>query len=173
GSRAWRNDFPRSQRACNPERTRDRVVDSADALISGRSGAAVFVLLLIVYLLTLAPGVTYWDAGEFLAAMKSLGVPHPPGTPLFILIGNVWGRALSPLFGFAYSVNLFSAICTASACGIFAARMSRRTGRTKAPIAGGVLSGLMSSVWLNANETEVYAPALLMSAMFLFAAEKL
>ncbi len=149
------------------------MVDSADALISRRSGAAVFVLLLIVYLLTLAPGVTYWDAGEFLAAMKSLGVPHPPGTPLFILIGNVWGRALSPLFGFAYSVNLFSAICTASACGIFAAMMSRWTGRTKAAIAGGVLAGLMSSVWLNANETEVYAPALLMSAMFLFAADKL
>src|SRR4029078_2334394 len=124
GSRAWRNDFPRSQRACNPERTRDRVVDSADALISGRSGAAVFVLLICVYLITLAPGVTYWDAGEFLAAMKSLGVPHPPGTPLFILIANVWGRVLAPVFGFAYSVNLLSAVSTACACAIFATMMA-------------------------------------------------
>lgn len=149
------------------------MVDSSDALTSRRSGAVVFALLLIVYLFTLAPGVTYWDAGEFLAAMKSLGVPHPPGTPLFILIGNVWGRALAPLFGFAYSVNLLSAVCTAAACGIFARMMSRWTGRTKAAIAGGVLAGLMSSVWLNANETEVYAPALLMSALFLFAADRL
>lgn len=149
------------------------MVDSPDALTSRRSGAVVFALLLIVYLFTLAPGVTYWDAGEFLAAMKSLGVPHPPGTPLFILIGNVWGRALAPLLGFAYSVNLLSAACTAAACGIFAGMMSRWTGRPKAAIAGGVLAGLMSSVWLNANETEVYAPALLMSALFLFAADRL
>jgi len=148
------------------------VVDSANALSARRAGLAVFALLLLVYIATLAPSVTYWDAGEFLAAMKSLGIPHPPGTPLFILIGNVWGRALSPLVGFAYAVNLLSAVCTATACGIFAAMMSRWTSRPKAAIAGGILAGLMSSVWLNANETEVYAPALLMSALFLFAADR-
>jgi len=136
-------------------------------------GGAVFLLLICVYVITLAPGVTYWDAGEFLAAMKSLGVPHPPGTPLFILVGNVWGRALSPLFGFAYSVNLLSALSTAGACAIFAMMMTRWTSRPRAAVAGGVLAGLMSSVWMNANETEVYAPALLMSALFLFTADKL
>jgi hypothetical protein len=149
------------------------VVDPSDALTKRRVGGAVFLLLICVYLFTLAPSVTYWDAGEFLAAMKSLGVPHPPGTPLFILVGNVWGRALSPLFGFAYSVNLLSAVSTAGACAIFAMMMARWTSRPRAAVAGGILAGLMSSVWLNANETEVYAPALFMSALFLFAADKL
>jgi hypothetical protein len=79
---------------------------------------------------------------------------------LFILVGNVWGRALSPLFGFAYSVNLLSAVSTAGACAIFAMMMARWTSRPRAAVAGGILAGLMSSVWLNANETEVYAPAL-------------
>lgn len=135
-------------------------------------GLVVSGLLLVVYVVTLAPGVTYWDSGEFLAAMKSLGIPHPPGTPLYILVGNVWGRALEPFLGFAYAVNLFSAVCTAIACGMFASRMARWTGNASAAIAGGVLAGLMSSVWLNANETEVYAPALLMSALLMFAADK-
>ncbi|HKY97380.1 MAG TPA: DUF2723 domain-containing protein [Gemmatimonadaceae bacterium] len=134
-------------------------------------GVIVSLVLFLVYVATLAPGVTYWDAGEFLAAMHSLGIPHPPGTPLFILVGNVWGRALAPILGFAQSVNLLSAVSTAVACGIFASRMARWTRDRATAIAGGVLAGLMSSVWLNANETEVYAPALLMSALFILAAD--
>ena len=148
------------------------MVDPANALRPRHAAGIVSALLLAVYVLTLAPGVTYWDSGEFLAAMKSLGIPHPPGTPLYILIGNVWGRALEPIFGFAYAVNLFSAVCTAIACGLFAFLMARWTRDVPAAIAGGILAGLMSSVWLNANETEVYAPALLMSALFLFVADK-
>src|SRR6476620_6199808 len=80
--------------------------------------AIVTVALLCVYVASLAPTVTYWDAGEFLSAILSLGIPHPPGTPMFILIGNVWAKILSPIFGFAYSINLLSAVCTATACGI-------------------------------------------------------
>ncbi len=122
-------------------------------------------------MVTLAPGVTYWDSGEFLAAMKTLGIPHPPGTPLYILIGNVWAKLFAPLLGFAYSVNLLSAVCTAVACGIFAHLMLRWTNDAVASGAGALLAGLMSSVWLNANETEVYAPALLISALLILVAD--
>lgn len=135
-------------------------------------GIVVFSLLLIIYAASLAPGVTYWDAGEFLAAMKTLGIPHPPGTPLFILVGNIWGRVLSPILGFAAAVNLLSAVCTAAACALFASMMAGWTGDRAVALAGGMLAGLMSSVWLNANETEVYAPSLLMSALFLFVADR-
>jgi hypothetical protein len=133
-------------------------------------GFVVAALLLVAYVSTLAPTVTYWDAGEFLSAIKTLGIPHPPGTPLYILVANVWAKIASPMFGFAYSVNLLSAVSTAIACGIFATLMHRWTGDVVASIAGGLLAGLMSSVWLNANETEVYSPALLMSALLMLVA---
>ncbi len=103
--------------------------------------------------------------------MKTLGVPHPPGTPLYILIGNVWAKLFSPMLGFAYAVNLLSAVCTATACAVFAFLFERWTGDRIASFAGALLAGLMSSVWLNANETEVYAPALLISALLVLVAD--
>ncbi len=136
-----------------------------------RLPAGVGLALLVAYVATLAPGVTYWDSGEFLAAIKTLGIPHPPGTPLFILAGNVWARLLGPVIGFAYAVNLLSAVCTAAACAIFTYLMHRWTRDAWAAAAGGLLAGLMSSVWLNANETEVYAPALLVSALLVLVAD--
>jgi hypothetical protein len=134
--------------------------------------AVVVLVLLFVYHATLAPTVTYWDAGEFLSAIHSLGIPHPPGTALFVLIANVWTKIFSPWLGFAYSVNVFSAVCTAAACGIAAWLMQRWTGNSAAAIAGGLTAGLMSSVWLNATETEVYSPAVLVSLVLFLVADQ-
>ncbi len=134
------------------------------------AGVIVAAVLFIAYIATLAPGVTYWDAGEFQAAIKTLGIPHPPGTPLYILVGNVWAKLFAPLFGFSYAVNLLSAVCTAAACGVFAYLMARWTRDHWAAIGGGITAGLMSSVWLNANETEVYSPSLLMASLLMLVA---
>ncbi len=133
---------------------------------------AVAALLLFAYVATLAPTVTYWDSGEFIAAVKTLGIPHPPGTPLYILIANVWATLVSPFVGYAYAVNLFSAVSTAAACGVLTWLMATWTRDPWSAAAGGLLAGLMSSVWLNANETEVYAPSLLFSAILLFVADR-
>jgi hypothetical protein len=123
-------------------------------------------------MLTLAPGVTLWDSGEFLAAIHSFGIPHPPGTPLYILIGKVWGMMLGSVFGFARSINLLSAVCTAFGCGILANLFAKWTGDGFAATAAGLAAGLMSTVWLNATETEVYAVALLFGCMILWAADR-
>jgi hypothetical protein len=123
-------------------------------------------------MLTLAPGVTLWDSGEFLAAIHSLGIPHPPGTPLYILIGKVWSMVFASVFGFARSINLLSAVCTAFGCGILTSLFTKWSGDGFAGTAAGLTAGLMSTVWLNATETEVYAVALLFGCMILWAADR-
>lgn len=131
-----------------------------------------FVVLLAVYSFTLAPGVTLWDSGEFLAAIKTLGIPHPAGTPLYVLVANVWSHVFAPVFGFARSVNLFSAAATAAACAIVASLFAKWTNSAAIGICAGILSGAMSTVWLSATETEVYGPALLLGCLILLAADK-
>ena len=137
-----------------------------------RTELAVGATLLAIYLATLAPSVTLWDSGEFLSAIHSLGIPHPPGTPLYILIANVWAKMWAPLVGFAYSVNMLSAVCTAAAFALLANLFVRWTGDRLASFAGAVCAGAMSTVWLNANETEVYAVALLAGCILLWIGNK-
>ena len=123
-------------------------------------------------MLTLAPGVTLWDSGEFLAAIHSLGIPHPPGTPVYILIGKVWSMMFASIFGFARSINLLSAVCTAFGCGILTSLFTKWSGDGFAGTAAGLTAGLMSTVWLSATETEVYAIALLFGCIILWAADR-
>lgn len=51
---------------------------------------AIFCVSLAAYVITLPPTVVFWDVGEFMAAAYSLQVPHPPGAPLFLLIGRIF-----------------------------------------------------------------------------------
>ena len=121
-----------------------------------------------VYLATLAPGITLWDAGEFASAVDSLGIPHPPGTPLFIVIGRAWREMLSAL-PTAVATNLLAALCTAVAAALCAALVTRWMRDTFSGVAAALALGGMSTVWLNATETEVYSASLLMSVLMLFA----
>jgi len=130
--------------------------------------AVTFVLLLAVYSMTLAPGVTLWDSGEFLAAVKTLGIPHPAGTALFVLVSKCWSFAFAPILGFARSMNLFSAACTAAACGLIAALFARWTDDTVSGVCAGLVAGATSTIWLSATETEVYALAFLLGTLLLF-----
>lgn len=136
-------------------------------------------MLLCVYAATMAPGVTFWDAGEFIAAIRVLGIPHPPGTPLFVALGHVWAALLASTMGYARATNLFSVVCTASA-GALTALLIARTARADASIAlhrqlawagvaAALCAGLMTSAWGIASETEVYALALLHSILLLSA----
>jgi hypothetical protein len=57
--------------------------------LNGFVAAGVLAVSLGVYLLTLSPTVVFWDVGEFIAAAKLLQVPHPPGSPLFLLLARI------------------------------------------------------------------------------------
>ncbi len=130
------------------------------------------LVVLLGYVATLAPTVTFWDAGEFIAAMKVLGIPHPPGTPLFVLVGHVWAL-LVPVGEYAFRTNLLSAVFASGAAACFFLVVHESLRRWAAgldePVArmlvygGGfaaaILSAFAFTVWQNANETEVYGIA--------------
>lgn len=126
---------------------------------------------LVVYIATLAPSVTFWDAGEFIAAAKTFGIPHPPGTPLFVALLNAWARLFAVL-PFATATNLFSAVCTASAVGLSAWLVARATRSPLAGFAAAICAGSMTTVWQNATETEVYSASLLLSLAAIAAGER-
>jgi hypothetical protein len=135
-----------------------------------RAAIAAGAVMFAVYAATLAPGVTFWDAGEFIAAARTLGIPHPPGTPLFVLALNAWARALWFL-PYAVATNLLSAACTAGAVGLSAAWIAKATGATWWGVAASITAGAMTSVWQNATETEVYAASLFVSIAAIVAAD--
>jgi hypothetical protein len=124
-----------------------------------RVAVATGLALFAVYFATLAPGVTFWDAGEFIASARVLGIPHPPGTPLFVILLSTWARLLW-FVPFAMATNLFSALSTAAAVGLTVLFIARNTGKPWLAVAGAVTAGAMASVWQNATETEVYAASL-------------
>lgn len=135
-------------------------------------------VLALVYAATLAPGVTFWDAGEFIAAAHSLGIPHPPGTPLFILLLHAWGIAW-PDSAYAIGMNLFSAIATAAAGGVSAIMVYRWLVAARGPrvafgtaTAAAICAGSMYTAWSSATETEVYAASLALATFTLLAAER-
>lgn len=128
-------------------------------------------LLLVVYLLTLAPDVTFWDAGEFIAAAHSLGIPHPPGTPVFVMLANVWANALGFL-PFAFATNLMCAAATAVAALVTGRMVRQATGSDAMAFASAVMAGGMSTVWLNATETEAYSVALLLATLMIWSANR-
>ncbi|HEU4569764.1 MAG TPA: DUF2723 domain-containing protein [Gemmatimonadales bacterium] len=134
--------------------------------------ALTAALALGVYLLTLAPSVTLWDAGEFIAAAKVVGVPHPPGTPLWVMLAHVWGTLL-PVGLFGWRLNLMTAVASAAGAGCFALIAWEALRRVPALAAeggprwlvpagavGAALAGAFTFTnWQNSNETEVYAIA--------------
>jgi Protein of unknown function (DUF2723) len=135
-----------------------------------------FVLVFCIYALTLAPTTAFWDTSEYIAAAKVLGIPHPPGNPLFTILAHTFG--LLPLAkSYAERINLFAAVTSASAAGFWflvAERWLRgivtnRWARYAAAF-GGVLVGATSwSVWNQSTVNEkVYTVSLFSIALVMW-----
>ncbi|MEK7240235.1 MAG: DUF2723 domain-containing protein [Gemmatimonadota bacterium] len=83
-------------------------------LAAGIAFAAVFLL----YLVTLSPDTAMWDTSEYIAAAYTLGIPHPPGNPFFVLIGRVFAvLPIAPTV--AMRINLLAAISSATAAAMW------------------------------------------------------
>jgi len=71
------------------------------------SGGITFITSFVVYIITLAPSVTFEDSGELITAARDLGVPHEPGYPLFTILGYFFSWL--PFGNIAFRLNLMSA----------------------------------------------------------------
>lgn len=154
-------------------------------------GWLTFGIAALVYALTAEPTGSLWDCGEFLSASYKLQVVHPPGAPLFLMIGRLFaiiGGAVSDNpETIAYAINLSSGICTAFmvlfifwSTTIFAklALVGRKgnitdAGQMWAILGAGLAAGLAStfatSVWFSAVEGEVYAMSSFFTGLTLWA----
>ncbi len=130
-----------------------------------------FLGSLALYVKTMAATSSFWDAGEFIAAAYTMGVPHSPGTPLYVIVGRLFSELPLPMFSVAERVNLLSAVC--GAIGILFAYLliirfldftmgkSKNSGDNLVKVAGALVGALFlafsDTYWNNAIEAEVYA----------------
>src|SRR5512142_2004147 len=131
---------------------------------------------LVLYILTLAPTTQFWDTSEYIAAAKVLGIPHPPGNPLFTMMAHVWGM-LPLAAAYAQRINLFAAVTSAiaAACWFLVGERWMRPivpvplVRRLAALGGALVSATAFTVWNQSVVNEkVYTLSLLSIALILW-----
>ena len=157
------------------------------------TGWVVFAIALIVYFFSVERTGSLWDCGEFILGAYKLQVVHPPGAPLFLLVGRLFAWVADVVSAnpedIAFAVNFMSAVCTALAAAFVAwttivfARLSMvgrgQTMTTEqtlvacgAGLAAGLATAFTTSVWFSAVEGEVYAMSTMFTTLTLWAATK-
>ncbi len=161
--------------------------------LNNLTGWLVFAVTALVLGASVEPTGSLWDCGEFIAGAYKLQVVHPPGAPIFLLVGRLFAWSAEMLSDnpsdIAYAINLLSALCTAFAAMFIAwsttilARLAL-IGREEAPnsaqtiviLGSGVVAGLCTafatSVWFSAVEGEVYAMSTFFTCLTLWATLK-
>src|SRR5512137_2372211 len=137
--------------------------DRASRRVDGAVAAGVFVLLFVLYLLTLLPGLGGTeDTPKFQYIGSVLGTAHDPGYPLYTMLTFAWSRV--PLGTLAYRINVFSAIWGAAACAlVFLSMRSLGVYRwTAAAVACAM--GLGRTFWQHSVFAEVYTLAAALTA---------
>jgi hypothetical protein len=145
------------------------------------TGWAAFTIALITYTLTVEPTMSFWDCGEYIATSAKLQVGHPPGAPLFQILGAFFALFASSKEAIALMVNMLSVFSSAFtilflfwSSTIILKRLVSNNAEVSASkafvILGSSFVGALAytfsdSFWYNAVEAEVYAMASLFIAL--------
>lgn len=138
---------------------------------------ALFILFttFLSYITTVAPTVAFWDCGEYIGASHSLGIPHPPGNPLYVLIGRFFSMTFFFFKQVAYRINLisvFSSAFTAMFLYLIIVRamiswigvpdtLWKRITVYVSGVVGALFAAFSYTFWFNAVEASVYNPSIL------------
>lgn len=150
------------------------------------AGWVVFLISSVVYLMTIEPTASFWDCGEFIATAVNMEIGHPPGAPLFMILGKLFSLfAFGNEAGIAKSINVMSALAsgftimflfwsiTHLARKVFKKAEEADLGQTLAVIGAGLAGALAytftDSFWFSAVEAEVYALSSLFTAVVFWA----
>nr|HQU72749.1 DUF2723 domain-containing protein [Calditrichia bacterium] len=134
-------------------------------------GTLTFAISMVAYWMTMAPTVSFWDCGEFIACAYKMAIPHPPGAPIYLLIGRIFTFLPDFLFGnVAAKVNFISVLASAFTVlflYLIVVQLVKEMIRDTEGVMGWVphLGGFVGamalafshSFWFNAVEAEVYA----------------
>ncbi|HYW35572.1 MAG TPA: DUF2723 domain-containing protein, partial [Balneolaceae bacterium] len=148
----------------------------------------VFVAAFVLYLCTMAPTASFWDPSEFIAAAHWLEVNHPPGSPLFLMLGRLFSMFM-PKNWVAASVNFISVVSSALTIMLLYLVIIRLVREYKGynvaqyatidkiGMYGGALIGALGfavtgSFWFNAVEAEVYALSMFFTSLVVWLALK-
>ncbi len=148
-------------------------------------GWLVFLVSTIVYFMTIEDTVSLWDCGEYITTAYKLEVGHPPGAPLFMMIGRLFSFFADPA-NVAVSINRLSALSSSFSIlflfwsiTLLAKKIALKENRTltsgqiAAIMGSGVIGSLAytftESFWFSAVEGEVYAMASLFTAIIFWA----
>ncbi|MDR0515701.1 MAG: DUF2723 domain-containing protein [Fibromonadaceae bacterium] len=135
---------------------------------------AILLLGFIGYGLTMARSLSFWDCGEYIAASNVLGIPHPPGNPLFVLLGRVFVLLFGWINGPAFAVNLISAISSVLCC-LLIFEITMKILPKEHKIFGFFAASISlfgSTFWFNAVEAGPYAIAMLVIMLQIWASLK-
>ena len=146
-------------------------------------GWVAFAVAFLTYALTVEPTVGFWDTGEYILTSSKLEVGHPPGAPLFQMLGAFFSIFASQPSQIGYVLNMMSAAASAFTILFMfwsiVLLLQKIIGQAKefntnkdigilgAAFVGSLSFAFTDSFWFNAVETEVYAMAtLIMAVMF-------
>ena len=147
-------------------------------------GWAIFAIATVVYVLTLEPTTGWWDCGEYISTAYKLEVGHPPGAPLFQMLGRFFSLfAFGNTANVAYMINLMSALSSSftilllfwsiTMLGKKLVGSEMNDNKAYAIFASGIVGALSftftDSFWFSAVEGEVYAMSSLFTAVVFWA----